>query len=38
MTRCLGRYWLGASPQRLVEIYYGKNTDAHGVQEKKLLS
>ena len=38
MTRCLGRYWLGASPQRLAEIYYGKNTDAHDVQDEKLLS
>ena len=38
MTRCLIRYWIGASPQRLAEIYYGKNTDAHDVQDEKLLS
>ena len=38
MTRCIVRYWLGASPQRLAEIYYGKNTDAHDVQDEKLLS
>ena len=38
MTHCLIRYWIGASPQRLAEIYYGKNTDAHDVQDEKLLS
>jgi len=29
------RYWLGASPQRLAEIYYRKNSD---FQDEKLLS
>jgi hypothetical protein len=38
MTRCIIRYALGASPQRLAEIYYGKNTDEHDIQDEKLLS
>ncbi len=38
MARCIVRYWLGASPQRLAEIYFGKNTDAHDIQDEKLLS
>jgi rSAM/selenodomain-associated transferase 2 len=35
MARCIIRYWLGASPQRLAEIYYRKNSD---FQDEKLLS
>ena len=37
MTRCIIRYFTGASPQRLAEIYYGKNTDAHDVQDEKII-
>jgi rSAM/selenodomain-associated transferase 2 len=38
MSRCIVRYWLGASPQRLAKIYYEKNTDKHDIQDEKLLS
>jgi hypothetical protein len=38
MARCIVRYWLGASPQRLAKIYYEKSTDKHDIQDEKLLS
>ena len=38
MACCLIRYWLGASPQRLAEIYYGTNTDIQDAPDEKLLS
>lgn len=38
MVRCITPYALGASPQRLAKIYYGKNPDAHNIQDEKLLS
>jgi len=35
MIRCIVRYCLGTSPQRLAEIYYGKNSEVRG---RKILS
>ena len=34
-TRCIVRYCLGTSPQRLAKIYYGKNSEVRG---RKILS
>ncbi len=38
MTRCMARYFTGASQQRSAAIYYESNTNVHDIQDEKFLS